>query len=139
MRVRLPAIAAALACGVLAAGCGWSESPAAAPAAGTRTSAVSTTARIWLTRSGLLHHVTREVGGPGARAALRSLLSGPTDTERTSGVRTAIPKGTRVLAVSVAGHTATVNLSERFAADAGDSRATVLRLAQVVYTLTALP
>jgi spore germination protein GerM len=70
---------------------------------------------------------------------MRRLLAGPTGPERAAGVRTAIPSGTRVLSLRVSRNTATVNLSERFAANAGDSRGTVLRLAQVVYTLTAVP
>jgi Sporulation and spore germination len=134
-------VAAALACLALVAGCGSTEpGVASAPGTSSPASPAPSTAQIWMTRSGLLHRVTRTVGGgPAARAALQALLAGPTDAERAAGVRTAIPRGARVLALTVTGHRATVNLSERFAWNAGDSRSTVLRLAQVVYTLTGLP
>jgi Sporulation and spore germination len=121
----------------LAAGCGRNASPPAVPSHTGATARAA--AEVWLTRSGLLHPVRRGVAGQGARAAMRRLLAGPTGAERAAGVQTAIPRGTRVLALRVTRHSATVNLSERFASNAGDSRGTVLRLAQVVYTLTAVP
>jgi hypothetical protein len=68
-------------------------------------------------------------------AALRSLLAGPTAAERESGLSSAIPAGTRLLSVAVAGGTATVDLSEAFASGGG-SLSMAGRLAQVTYTLT---
>ena len=69
------------------------------------------------------------------RAALLELLRGPTAAERGRGVRSALPRGTRLVAVRVTGRTATVDLR-------GGSRRAWLAdgfyaTAQVVYTLTA--
>jgi germination protein M len=72
-----------------------------------------------------------------ATAAVRALLEGP--NAREMGARpamyTAIPDGTRLLGLSIAGGVATVNLSREF--ETGGGSASILgRLAQVVYTLT---
>src|SRR5438045_7585457 len=47
------------------------------------------------------------------RAALLELLRGPTAAERDRGVRSALPRGTRLVAVRVTGRTATVDLRGR--------------------------
>src|SRR5437763_15332843 len=44
------------------------------------------------------------------RAALLELLRGPTAAERGRGIRSALPRGTRLVAVHVTGRTATVDL-----------------------------
>jgi spore germination protein GerM len=69
------------------------------------------------------------------RAALLALLRGPTAGERGGGIRSALPAGTRLVAVGVTRATATVDLlgGSRRAWLAGGFYAT----AQVVYTLTA--
>jgi spore germination protein GerM len=71
------------------------------------------------------------------RAALLALLRGPSAAERARGIRTAIPRGSRLVRVGVSHGTATVDL-------AGGSRRAWLTggfyaTAQVVYTLTARP
>jgi germination protein M len=69
-----------------------------------------------------------------ARAALTELLAGA-DSDREQGIRTEIPEGTRLLGVSIARGTATVDLSQEFESGYwGPSKGG--RLAQVVYTLT---
>jgi germination protein M len=71
-----------------------------------------------------------------AKAAMTALLAGPTAAE--SGERTvtsAIPKGTRLLGVSIRNGIATVDLSTEFDSGGG-SASMAYRLAQVVYTLT---
>jgi Sporulation and spore germination len=95
---------------------------------------------IWLVRKGRLvealraHRPTPRV----ATAALDALLAGPTASERSSGLGTQIPPGTRLLGVSIARGVAHVDLSSDYENAAG-SRALQLRLAQVVYTATQFP
>jgi sporulation and spore germination protein/immunoglobulin-like protein involved in spore germination len=69
-----------------------------------------------------------------ARAALAELLAGA-EFDREQGIRTEIPKDTRLLGLTIADGTATVNLSQEFESGYwGPSKGG--RLAQVVYTLT---
>jgi spore germination protein GerM len=92
---------------------------------------------IWFARGGRLvealrtHTATPRV----ATAALDALLAGPTRAERAAGLRSEIPRGTRLLGVSIANGIARVDLTSDYEAGAG-SRSLQLRLAQVVYTLT---
>jgi len=75
-----------------------------------------------------------------ARAALTTLLVGPTAAERAAKppITTLIPDGTQLLGIDVAGGTATVDLSGTFTSNnAGFSAGG--RMAQVVYTLTQFP
>ncbi|HYZ78692.1 MAG TPA: GerMN domain-containing protein [Gaiellaceae bacterium] len=71
------------------------------------------------------------------RAALLALVRGPTAAERGHGIRSALPAGTRLVAISVSRGTARVSFR------GGSSRAWqtggVYATAQVVYTLTARP
>jgi hypothetical protein len=73
-----------------------------------------------------------------ARAALEALLAGPSPEETAAGVSTAVPAGTRLLDVSIEDGVATVDLSSEFASGGG-SLSTMLRLAQVVFTVTQFP
>lgn len=73
--------------------------------------------------------------GAPARAALSALLRGPTAGERSRGYSTAIPAGTALRSVAVAGGLATVDVSRRFATGGG-SASMLLRVAQVVFTTT---
>jgi Sporulation and spore germination len=116
--------------------------PAAASQAAQRTGAFPSASSfdVWLARDGRLvealrtHKPTRRV----ATAALAALLAGPTQSERASGLTTAIPEGTRLLGVTIANGVARVDLTSDFESAAG-SRLLQLRLAQVVYTLTQFP
>ena len=100
----------------------------------------STSFAIWLVRKGRLvealraHRRTPRV----ATAALDALLAGPTGSERSDGLTTQIPPGTRLLGVSIARGVAHVDLSSDYENAAG-SHALQLRLAQVVYTATQFP
>ncbi|MCB2223422.1 MAG: GerMN domain-containing protein [Actinobacteria bacterium] len=70
--------------------------------------------------------------------ALQWLLQGPTPGQQASvpAITTAIPEGTRLLDLSIAGDgTADVDLSGEFLSD-GDAASMRTRLAQVVFTLT---
>jgi spore germination protein GerM len=74
-----------------------------------------------------------------ARAAIEQLLLGPIGREADSGViSSAVPKGTELLGISIDDGVATVDLSGEFASGGG-STATMVRLAQVTYTLTQFP
>jgi spore germination protein GerM len=73
-----------------------------------------------------------------AEFVLRELLDRPTAQERETGFFTAIPPGTVLLGVSVRGTVADVNLTAQFES-AGAEVLHLLRIAQVVWTLTELP
>jgi spore germination protein GerM len=73
-----------------------------------------------------------------ARVALETLLGGPTAVEAAAGIDTAIPAGIRLLDVSIEDGIATVDLSSEFDSGSG-SLAMMLRLAQVVHTVTQFP
>jgi spore germination protein GerM len=96
--------------------------------------------RIWLVHGESLTSVqrtgeaTRAVGA----ASLTSLLAGPTDLERESGVVTAIPDGTRLLGLVVSDGIATVDLSSEFESGGG-SLSMMARLGQVACTLDQFP
>jgi hypothetical protein len=70
-----------------------------------------------------------------ARAALTALLEGPLAAERNRihPISTAIPSGTRLLDVAIAGGVATVDLSREFESGGG-SGSSFGRLGQIVYT-----
>jgi lipoprotein-anchoring transpeptidase ErfK/SrfK len=101
-----------------------------------------TTVKVFLTSGSRVEAVAR-VLPPGQRGAarafaVRSLLAGPTRTERRVGLRTLIPPDTRLRGISVRRGVATVTLSRRFALG-GRAPARVVRVGQVVYTLRQFP
>jgi hypothetical protein len=71
-----------------------------------------------------------------ARASLEQLLAGPTQAESKDGLSTAIPAGTTLRGVTLAGGTITVDVTGPFASSEADPS---LRVAQVVYTATQFP
>jgi len=73
-----------------------------------------------------------------AAAAMNALLAGPQGVAAQLGMTTAIPAGTRLLGLTIADGTATVDLSGSFQSGGG-SLSMQLRVAQVVYTLTQFP
>lgn len=85
--------------------------------------------------------VRRVTAGPTpalAAAALRALLDGPSRAERSRGLTSEIPPGTTLRDVTVAGGTATVDLSVTFAGGGGSS-SILGRVWQVVYTVGQFP
>ena len=68
---------------------------------------------------------------------LIALLIGPTTREAERLIGTEIPSQTRLLQVHVVGTVAEVNLSREFQG-AGSSQSVLLRVAQVVHTLTSI-
>lgn len=73
-----------------------------------------------------------------AQAAVRGLLLGPTVDERAAGMSTAVPAGTTLLSLDIAGGVAVVDLNGRFASGGG-SFSMGARMAQLVTTLTQFP
>jgi len=74
---------------------------------------------------------TQQVGA----AAMRALLEGPTEAEKTGGMVSNIPKGTTFLGLAIADGIATVDLSKEYSSGGG-SLSMFMRLAEVVFTLT---
>ena len=98
------------------------------------------TVRAYFVRDGRMGVATRTVERTTgvAAAALRELLAGPDAGERAGGLQNAVPQGTRLLGVTIDNGTATVDLSREFESGGG-STSMLLRVAQVVHTLTQFP
>ena len=77
---------------------------------------------------------TQSVGA----AAMQALLDGPTGAEHAAGMSTTIPEGTTLLGLDIKNGVATVDLSKEYASGGG-SLSMMMRLAQVVFTLTQFP
>lgn len=77
---------------------------------------------------------TPEVG----RAAVTSLLAGPTASEVDAGMTNEVPAGVKLNGLNIKGGCARVDLSGTYAAGGG-SLSMHLRLGQLVYTLTQFP
>lgn len=93
------------------------------------------TLRLYFLRDGLLGVAERRVAHTSAiaTASLKELLSGPSAAEQAAGLGTAIPAGTKLLALSIDHGAAAVDLSDEFGgADAAAA-------AEVVFTLTRFP
>jgi hypothetical protein len=138
-RVALAALAlAALAAGCDGAGDGDSSATTTTTATTpTTTSPGATSVAVYFLRDGKVAPVRRTVPATTAvaRAAMRALLAGPTETERDAGLVSAIPEGTSLRDIALADGVATVDLDGRF--DEGGGSASMLgRVAQVVATLT---
>ncbi len=118
---------------LLAIGLAVLAGSARASAAGAETSVY----QVWLERGGklwLTKRVQPQTVAP-ARAAMQSLLAGPTVAEADAGVESHVPDGTGLLGLSVANGTATVDLSSPVGGGGGPASVR-MRLAQVTYTLT---
>lgn len=84
----------------------------------------------------LLRSVTRDVA-PTPSSALEALLAGPTGTEQTLQLRSAIPQGTRVRSASfVAPGTVAADLSAELFEATGDEL--IDAIAQIVFTISQL-
>jgi germination protein M len=77
---------------------------------------------------------TQQVGA----AAMKALLEGPTAAEKEGGMTTSIPEGTTFLDLEVQNGIATINLSKEYSSGGG-TLSMMMRLAQVVFTLTQFP
>lgn len=117
------------------------ETPAPTPSATATATAISTTEVVpYLLRGEDVAPVAREVPATEgvAAAAVRALLAGPTSDERSAGLSTAIPDGTRLLGLTIQDGIATIDLSGEFESGGG-SLSMQGRTAQIVHTLTRFP
>jgi germination protein M len=73
-----------------------------------------------------------------ATAAVNALLAGPSAAERSAGLTSAVPGGTRLLGIAIRGGLATVDLTSEYQSGGG-ALSMQTRLGQVVYTLTQFP
>jgi spore germination protein GerM len=131
-------------CGLLA-GCGVPVDDAAvpvsnaeltperAPAEATASTDVLT---LYLVDGSGLRAVARPEPGPLADR-IATLLEGPRDTESASGLRSAIPPGTRLHEAAIVDGDANLDFSEEFLTIVGEEH--LLALAQVVFTATEVP
>lgn len=71
-------------------------------------------------------------------AAMRALLEGPTAAEKEGGMVSTIPAATTFLGLDINNGIATVDLSKEYGSGGG-SLSMMMRLAEVVFTLTQLP
>ena len=94
---------------------------------------------VWFEHDGKLWPAKRTVKPTVAvlGAAVSSLLAGPTAAERSRGVTTAVPAATQLLGISLHRGVATVDLTSEFGV--GSTADERMRLAQLVYTVTAYP
>lgn len=95
---------------------------------------------VYFTRGEYLGVGAREVEAAGgeqalAEAAMRELLKGPNAAEKEFGLGTVVPAGTTLRGVGIANGMATVDMSRTYESGGG-SLSMLLRVAQVVYTLT---
>ena len=72
-----------------------------------------------------------------ATAAVAALLEGPNGTE-SGAMSSAVPAGSRLLGLAITDGVATIDLSSEFESGGG-SASTMIRLGQVVFTLTQFP
>ena len=137
-RRALAAAAAAVAVSLLAAGCTGSEPEDEAGATTGATTTATSSVAVYLVRDGKVAPVRRSIEATPAvaRAALTSLLAGPTDGEKAAGLVTAIPARTTLRDLSLADGVATVDLDGTFGEGGTGLRE---RVAQVVATLTRFP
>jgi spore germination protein GerM len=104
---------------------------------GSETRPTSRSFEVWFARGEQLVPAlrTRAATPRVAAAALDALLAGPNRAERAAGIATAVPPGTRLLAIAIKDGVATVDLTSEYQSGGG-SQSMQVRLGQVVYTLT---
>jgi hypothetical protein len=96
-------------------------------------SAQSGTVKVWFLHGEQMESVNRP--GTTGEDAIRQLLAGPTAAEARRGVRTFVPKGTRLRSVTVSNGVANVDLTLPFVK--GRKASSLLaRLSQIVHTAT---
>ena len=106
------------------------------PSSGTQVRTIT----VYMVRDRHLEAVSRTLASaaPDAQVAIAALLQGPTTQERAAGLGSAIPMVARLLSVAVVDNVAQVDLTEEFQGPATPEEI-LLRVAQVVWTLVALP
>lgn len=92
---------------------------------------------VYLLQGGHLVPVVRSVDSPlSLQKVLHALVEGPTDSEATSGLQSAINIQAKLTSTGVAGGVATIDLGGAFGQIGG--REQILAVAQVVFTVTNL-
>jgi len=96
--------------------------------------------KIYLVRDEKIAPVLRQVPKTTAvgTAALRALIEGPTSVETAMGLSSCLPPETTLLGLRIEEGIAQIDLSKEFATGGG-SFSMLMRLAQVVFTLTQFP
>ena len=92
--------------------------------------------QVWFLHGGEPVAVSRVA--PAMPGLVRSLLLGPTRTERAKGLRSAIPAGSAVRELTISRRVVTVDLDTRFAAGRDEASLTA-RVGQLVRTLCSVP
>ncbi|MGN6795321.1 MAG: Gmad2 immunoglobulin-like domain-containing protein [Streptosporangiaceae bacterium] len=120
-----------------------SQSPAgsqSAPPSPTPAPSRQMSLQAWFTMGGKLFPTARTTPATAgvAKAAIRTVLAGPSAAEHAAGLRSQIPAGTALLGVRISGDIATVDLSPLFESSA-TAASMPLRIAQIVYTVTQFP
>jgi germination protein M len=148
--VRTPLLIGIVATALAATGCGsqhavslgkpGSTAPASTAPEQTGSKPNQLSLEVWFSRdNGLVavrrtHPPTQLV----ATAAMKALLHGPTADERSAGLTSAVPDGTRLLGIAIRDGLATVDLTSEYQSGGG-ALSMQTRLGQVVYTLTQFP
>lgn len=130
------------------------ESPSPSPSASASTSPKPTpsgtgsprpagsmvTYEVWFTRGESLFVTKRTQPATVAvgSASLNAMLAGPNSAERTAGVGTTVPSGTKLLGLNIEDGIATIDMNGTYD-DGGGSASERMRLAQAVYTITQFP
>lgn len=145
----VPALVAGLALGFVLVGCGSEHAVSLGKPQTTATSTApeqtgskpsQLSLEVWFARdNGIVavrrsHPPTQLV----ATAAVKALLDGPTAAERSAGLTSAVPDGTRLLGIGIRNGLATVDLTSEYQSGGG-ALSMQTRLGQVVYTLTQFP
>ena len=94
-------------------------------------------ATVYFLHGETLRATDREVAGEGLQGHIEVLFAGPTAQQRAQGLTSAVPRGTKVRSVWIQNGTATIDVANRFQSGGGSLSMTA-RLAQLVYTATAL-
>ena len=128
---------------VALAGCGGGHHAApptqpATTAGTTTTTAPPARAEVYLLQGEGLKLVRRQLAARTVTAAVTALLEGPTAAEAKQDIRSQIPQATRLHGVSVSGGVATVDLTRPYV-EGTDKASLIARLAQLVWTATAIP
>src|SRR5262249_56911435 len=97
--------------------------------------AAGSTLKVWFLQGEQMVPVERP--GSTASDAVTALLAGPTAAERSRGMRTYVPAGTKLNGVTVASGVARVDVSLKFALGQ-DAQSLDARLAQLVHTVTGV-
>ncbi|WP_197048154.1 Gmad2 immunoglobulin-like domain-containing protein [Mycobacterium paragordonae] len=110
--------------------------PAATTPKSTTPAAGAGTVRVYFMRADKVATAGRQLASSTKDQTVQALLLGPNDFERSIGMSTDIPAGTKLLGLDVKDGTATANLSDDFQPGGAALQPTQPRVAEIVFTLT---